>query len=130
MEKFYGKHNLINPKIRTWEDIEKLDGLIDMEINFINIKVDNILKKKALAMFKISKIIELGYGGNLSKEELENQDIKKYIIDYNHTTKHFDIIELVEMFFYTALTFKSRKDAEEFLTYPSNVELIKDYLLI
>ena len=92
------------------------------------------IEKSALALLKIHQLIEVGYGGNVTKEEDLNSKILKYYIGYyfgdsvNNKKAKFNI--------YTGLTkhspirFRTKEEAEEFLSYTENVQLLKDYFQI
>ena len=82
--------------------------------------------KSALALLKIHQLIEVGYGGNITKEEWEKAFELKYVISCTadksfpiHTTNCIHTI-----------AFHTKEQAEEFLKYTENVELVKDYFMI
>ena len=124
------ENNYKTPK--TWSELEnRTDINTDIFSNFDN---DTPIGKAALALIKIHQLVEVGYGGNVTKEEDLNSKILKYYIGYyfgdsvNNKKAKFNI--------YTGLTkhspirFRTKEEAEEFLSYPENVQLLKDYFMI
>ena len=142
----FGKENLQpKPKIKTWEDVKKQE---DVDCNFYTNKDDlaeylclkgwdvfgdhNKLINKLQATLKIAKLIELGYGGMVTKEE--------HITRRNlYTTDRFwaiwvngegkiectaveDCIDL--------LVFHEREQAQEFMSYPENRKLVEQYYML
>lgn len=89
--------------------------------------LDNItpIEKSALVLLKIHQLIEVGYGGNVITEEWKNIDRYKYIIS---ATLHVES----KMHFCSKnhIAFHTKEQAEEFLSYPENVQLLKDYFMI
>lgn len=142
MELLFGEENL-QPKIKTWEDIEK--RIIDDHIYPIRdgsyyektiIKefskyLDNTLIKKLLATYKIAKLIELDYGGMVTNEEWQEGILEKFMIysaaRANGSTKICTGSSYYQKFF---IAFHTNKQREEFISYPENVELIKNYYMI
>ena len=81
--------------------------------------------KSAIAMGKISQLMPY-YGGAITDEEWYNEDIPKYCIE-----RRFDSIRKI-MFYgtYTFLAFRTNEQRDRFMSYPENVQLVKDYLMI
>lgn len=158
IEGIFGKENLQSkPKIRTWEDVEKQgyyvqqrclydldqdgkgkDNDMLLAIAYDNDFSDKIILK-AVATLKIAKLIELGYGGMVTDEEWKDLNIPKYWIDYHPTCQDekdkFQIsldedgdAELSTQKHF--ITFHTQQQAEEFMSYPENVELVKQYYMI
>lgn len=82
--------------------------------------------KSALALLKIHQLIEAGYGGNLSNEELGSEDI--YYISYYIPNKELLVTD--GGLYKSHIAFHTEKQATEFLSYPENVQLLKDYFMI
>lgn len=131
LENKFGKHNLQpKPKIRTWSDVEKekdsYKSMIGYLLSFSN---DVKLNKKLAATLQIQKLIELGYGGTVTAEEWkkDGQDKGFYSVWANaegeiECTLVYDSIEFI--------SFHTRTQAEEFISYPENRELVKMYHLL
>lgn len=102
------------------------DKMIDMSCAVgVNLK----LAKSALALLKIHQLIEVGYGGNVTNEEWNNNiRLKKYIIILFGTS--FVVDEKMYTSEKSHIAFHTREQAEEFLSYPENIQLLKDYFMI
>lgn len=88
------------------------------------------IEKSALAILKIRDLIEIGYGGNVSTKDWNKQSIPKWVIDFG---EHFDDIRVTftaSPQFYSHIAFYSEKQAKEFLKYPENVQLLKEYFML
>lgn len=127
-------------KVNIWKDIKRISGVyIDLESN---IKADPCAKllasdrnklmyinekhaKSALAMAQISQLMPY-YGGPITKEEWNNPGIYKYCIENNSNsidlTLHNNKVEF--------LAFHTLEQRRKFMSYPENVQLVKDYLMI
>ena len=127
-------------KVNIWEDIKRISGVyIDLESN---IKADPCAKllasdrnklmyinekhaKSALAMAQISQLMPY-YGGPITKEEWNNPGIYKYCIENNSNsidlTLHNNKVEF--------LAFHTLEQRRRFMSYPENVQLVKEYLMI
>ena len=95
-----------------------------------NIPVDDSpIEKSALALLKIHQLIEVSYGGNVINDEWIDRDITKYFISFsNDNIIGIEKTILSEEFSHIA--FHTKEQAEEFLSYPENIELLKDYFTI
>lgn len=87
------------------------------------------IEKSALALLKIYQLIEVGYGGNVSKEEFFDERTMKFIINLDKLEDRFHIYQGINMM-NTHIAFHSYEQAEEFLSYPENVQLLRDYFMI
>ena len=129
------------PKIpKTWNDLinshltEESYCTIGFEINKNNLNLfeecgNTFIEKSALALLKIHQLIEVGYGGNVTIEEWNTmKDI--YQIDYEVHSNTIRISNSVCMRFFTPIAFHTQEQAKVFLSYPENVELLKDYFMI
>ena len=83
------------------------------------------IKKAASALIKILQLIENCYGGNVTNEEWSSNK-KKYAINY--ANGDFVINTLITTRHH--VTFYTWEQAEEFLSYPENVQLLKEYFMI
>lgn len=93
---------------------------------------DTPIEKSALAFIKILKLIEVGYGGNVTNKdyiELELFNEYLYHITYNTTDKEFEILANCSTQ-HTPIMFHTKEQAKEFLSYPENIQLLKDYFII
>lgn len=115
------------PKI--WDDIKECDVEILNAIRALesNGPINHIVKS-ALALLKINRLIEAGYGGNITNEEWAPVHVYHYTINYNKYKRKFDIYESQNNKYHVA--FHTKNQAEEFLSRPENVELLKDYFMI
>lgn len=136
MENIFGKENLQpEPIIKTWEDVERVYPNIKEEVDSLNRSItnclvfDNKIDAKLKAIIKIQKLIELGYGGVVSKEEWLNEENPKSVIKcttdikprlYNDTV--YDDIQFV--------AFHTDKQRNEFMSYPENRTLVEQYYMI
>lgn len=85
------------------------------------------IEKSALALLKIHQLIEVGYGGNITNEERENKN-GAYFVYYSFSRKDFIIAYDVTV--KQSIAFHTKEQAKEFLKYPENVQLLKDYFMI
>ena len=141
MKKIFGEENLLHePKNKTWRDIiVNSHNIYDKELNpncgnaliccITNKELRDKINLKTQATIKIAKLIELGYGGMITDEEWENENKSKWVINCDLIKeKKFEILELfLDKFF---IAFHEESQAEEFMSYPENVELLKQYYMI
>lgn len=122
LEEKYGKHNLKD--IKTWNDID--DEYIKIETQHF----DNKLIRQAVALLQIKKLIELGYGGNVSSKDLIETSKRKAFIYHDYKTKRY-CVEIADSININAIiVFYSKEYADEFLTYGENLELLNDYFIV
>lgn len=136
MNKRYGSHNL-NPKpIRTWKDVKDyLEIIPDFKEIVHNLDMgccDQKVVNKIIATYKISRIIELGYGGQVSDEGNKDRHIIKFVIvpceekdgsvGFEIYTTSYSVDKVV--------TFHSNAQAEEFITHDSNLRLLAQYYMM
>lgn len=112
--------------IKTWDELVKrqefLTCYVDIDGNGCSTAGSNI-EKSALALLKISQLIGTCYGGNVT--EWEYPCVDKYIIT---PTLHIEKVNYKS--FKSHIAFHTKEQAEEFLKYPENVQLLKDYFMI
>lgn len=125
----------IQPVIKTWEDIRREYGDLDYDVSFdverqsdkyIGSVPYNIIEK-AIATCKIAQLIDLGYGGIVNDNEWRDSTSKfaicpdssnrLEIIRIRNGAKHF-------------VAFRDYFKAEEFMSYPQNITLLKQYYII
>lgn len=131
------EQNSKDPK--TWND------LVKSEKYYCNtIKIDHNgdgyafpgrdIEKSALALLKIYQLIEVGYGGNVTNNEWEDTDIKKWYlipkVHYFFNEEIFDTVYAWNRSYKRAIAFHTGEQAIEFLKYPENVQLLKDYFML
>lgn len=125
------KHKSKIPK--TWSDTRFNSSFIVYELSYIDNDKDYILtstgispiERSALALLKIHQLIEVGYGGNVSNEEWNNNEWK---FTYQYTKTGIDIISTCNS--KNIIAFHTKEQADEFLLYSENIELLKDYFMI
>ena len=138
MSDLFGKENL-SPKsqIKTWYDVEKQGYYAEDEWVYedkASERVDAIVYKgpfrsqiinKAIATFKIAKLIELGYGGMVTNEEWNNNTYKWHIV-YDAQQNKYKVFW--ETLYKDPLSFHTEEQAIEFLE--NNRDLLDDYNMI
>lgn len=87
------------------------------------------IEKSALALLKIHQLIEVGYGGNVNDWEWKDMSITKWRIGFD-CDGEIMIDYCVSPIAYTPIAFHTKEQAEEFLKYPENIQLLKDYFII
>ena len=117
-------------KSKTWSD-----SLFTVyELSYIDNDKDYVLtstgispiERSALALLKIHQLIEIGYGGNITDEEWKEHTKIKYTIEL----KDKKLICSYTYHFKSHIAFHTKEQAEEFLKYSENVQLLKDYFMI
>lgn len=121
--------------IKTWEDIVKMDNryhqLIDEIIRSGYSSLwDSKIINKVIATLKISKIIEFGYGGMITNEEWKDDELDKYTIEWLDEANYPFITCHSSRFRDDFASFHTKQQAQEFLSYPENVELFKNYNMV
>lgn len=81
--------------------------------------------KSAIAMAQISQLLPY-YGGVITDEEWCNP-IPKYCITRNNGNR---IEQTTRYYSYSFLAFHEKEQRDKFMSYPENVQLVKDYLMI
>lgn len=131
------EQNSKDPK--TWNDLVKSE-----KYHCNTIKIDHNgdgyafpgrdIEKSALALLKIYQLIEVGYGGNVTNDEWDDTDMKKWYITpnvlYFFNEEIFDIVYAWNRSYKRVIAFHTGEQAKEFLKYPENVQLLKDYFMI
>lgn len=139
LEVTFGTHNL-NPKpqIKTWEDVidnekfEEIDSTyVELEDFLINKDMDNKLRNKILATYQIQQLINLSYGGMVSEEEWNDCNIPKYsLLPREWMGKDFDVVEVYCKQQMNFISFHTKQQSEEFMSYESNRRLVEQYFMM
>ena len=140
--KLFGEENLQpEPKIKTWEDVVKYTLVNPLTVlesaGYAEDICDEKIGNKVEATLKIAKLIELGYGGMITEEEWKlsssytsETTIWTIVCEYKAESKepqfriarNWDQPELV--------SFHTKEQAEEFMSYPENRKLVEQYYMI
>ena len=129
----YGKHNLWGePKVKTWSDMDKcfpngLHNNIKIDVPFWYQKINSEkIKNSCIAALKISKLLDLSYGGIITSKEWEDETIVKYNIECIAG----NIVCNEVRHNYGFISFRTDKMRKEFMSHKENVELIKQFFMI
>lgn len=118
---------------KTWSELIKSKTTLEYKISVCNKHEQHVfvstspIEKAALALLKIHQLIEVGYGGNINKEEWECPINAIYWIS---TDGDSFTIETTYDYPFCRIAFHTKSQAKEFLSYPENVQLLKDYFMI
>lgn len=116
------------PKVpKTWSDIkeeEKFQGNAAIVVNKEEL-IETPIIKSTNALLKIHQLIEVGYGGNAIK----TPDNNTICIIYDFHTNMF-MVNVCSSLWRSHIIFHTKEQAEEFLKYPENIQLLKDYFMI
>lgn len=125
------RENKPKPKIpKTWSDTLSNSNFTLYERSYIDNYKDYVLTsteispiaRSIIALLRIRQRIEVGYGGNVTNEEWEKAYIISCTADKIFTVHATNCIHTI--------AFHTKEQAEEFLKYPENVQLLKDYFMI
>lgn len=120
---------------KTWKELKDSYKTKSQYIK-ITIKGDAVsviagttpIEKSALALLKINQLIEVGYGGNVPiHDRLAVIGNNYYDIDINEKCEFEAHVVALPT---SHIVFHTKEQAEEFLSYPENVQLLKDYYMI
>ena len=90
---------------------------------------DSPIEKSVKALLKIHQLIEFGYGGNVTYNYFENQ--VTYGITHSGDSNSFEAHQIADIYEYSPhIHFHTKEQAEEFLKYPENIQLLRDYFQI
>lgn len=112
-----------NPK--TWTELKNTKGVCGLPLGCTasmnemaaGTEKGTAIEKSALALIKICKLIEIGYGGNATKN------------GWCITVKDNSFCTYQTFYTFTPFKFHTKEQAEEFLLYPENIQLLKDYFM-
>ena len=143
LERTFGKGNLQqpSPKIKTWKDVaiynpELWDFINNLGREISNCPyIDSKLYKKLVAAIHIKKLIELSYGGMVSEEEWKNEEWYKCVVLPSSQEEFLSLYEEDGFSFIDVrqyqdkqfIAFHTHDQREEFMSYPENVKLVKEY---
>ena len=139
LEDLFEKDNLNPIKIRTWDDVLRFKlgkGFDDMLQNYSNDLTCNIgdskLVDKLIATIKITKIIEYGFDGLFTKQDLDEQcaftiRLKRNIGNYIYGND-FNFEICTDHKSCDLLSFRSGELAQEFIK--NNNVLLKQYFML
>lgn len=111
----------------TWAELEAR-GLTDA------IRIDSDFpfqttneEESALALVKMRNLIDRSYGGNPTFEEKSDGTKEFYFVDFDEhgATKAVRRYECIE-----PIAFYTKEQAERFISYPENVELLRSYYFV
>lgn len=142
--KWVKEQKLKTPK--TWNELTKTNNFHIYRVEhccmneyYLTTDGRTSIEKSALALLKIHQLIEVSYGGNVTNEEWGSKDSHPVVFTLNTHTLSF----MAVMPYWSSLNgkcdFKCRKEliafhtkeqAEEFLSYEENIQLLKDYFMI
>lgn len=95
---------------------------------------DTPIEKSALALLKIHQLIEVGYGGYPTKEDYDKANYEKLWTVRIYKTDDNDFIfgasPLDGECFKNNIAFHTIEQTNEFISYPENIQLLKDYFMI
>lgn len=123
------------PKI--WNDIKfkDLDGKLIEPLIMLegsdDVDSEYAVNKSVIASLKIHQLIEIGYGGNITRSESLDAQLLKYhiVLCYDCDGKaKFGIHYSTTV--HNHIAFHTEEQAMEFLSYPANISLLKDYFMI
>lgn len=120
------------PKVpKTWNELvtNKQVDIYTIQCNAFVYKNNPNIIKSALALLKIHQLIEVGYGGNVTNEEWYNDLEPKFII-VEKSKEDFADVCVRKQTHRTPIAFHTSEQAEEFLSYPENIQLLKDYFML
>ena len=118
--------------IKIWDDIEDkeerfnaiYEGMGDaVDYNFTDIE------KSAIAALKIHQLIEAGYGGVITEEENLKSGKKYCISPYVNNDFEYEGLKVLCALYLDdkTVSFHTEEQAKEFIKYPPNVQLLRDY---
>ena len=92
------------------------------------------IEKSALALLKIHQLIEVGYGGYPTKEDYDKANYERLWTVRIYKTDDNDFIfgatPLDGECFKNNIAFHTIEQTNEFISYPENIQLLKDYFMI
>lgn len=136
MEWLFDKEDLQpKPKIKTWEDVEfninehycKLDLALG---GILPTSKDDKLRLKIKAAYKITKLIELAYGGMVTEEEWKDKNCRKYTVEWHPQDRRKFVTADFNIGEYRFIAFHTSEQRDEFMSYESNWTLVEQYFMI
>ena len=124
-------------QITTWKDIPKVNGCYISNCNIVtgyegkpckknkNVYLTDKYAKSALALAQISQLMPY-YGGEITNEEWNNKSTKRYGIGVSRSI----IYKIVVFTARNILTFHTEEQLDRFMSFPENIQLVKDLYMI
>lgn len=134
-----------NPKVpKTWSEyihsisFDNISNRLSIDLkqrDFYGItNQDTPIEKSALALLKIHQLIEVSYGGYPTKKDYDNANYERLWTVRIYKTDDNDFIfgatPLDGECFKNNIAFHTIEQANEFISYPENIQLLKDYFMI
>lgn len=114
------------PKVpKIWDEIEHCNFEVWQAISNMDYGTIQPTIKSAVALLKIHHLVEVGYGGNITNEEWEVYNYKFSIFVKRSKIETGEFIKRKHH-----ISFHTPKQRDEFLSYPENIQLIKDFYMI
>lgn len=132
METLYGKENLEVSTGGCWSDLVKIHPELEYQLEGIKEYLDKAdfdvrVRDKILATFKISKVIDFFYGGQITDEEWSN-DSYKYVVEFDtNVNELYDETEVCASKYFIA--FRTKEERANFLSYRENESDAEDYFM-
>lgn len=125
-------------EINTWKDIKDVKGyyidfgssIAKIDSNRVenqnkNIFISKKYAKAALALAQISQLMPY-YDGEITNEEWLDKKIPKFtLVEWDG-----EIVEHVSYMRKEFISFHTKEQMEKFMSFPENVQLVKDYYMI
>lgn len=124
-------------EVCIWEDIKCISGIyIDSSSKLItahgclrdymdkNLFYSEKHAKASLALAQISQLMPY-YGGEITDEEWENSDLKYCIGVRKNSIELYTTIRLKDL-----VVFRTKEQRDKFLSFPENVQLVKDLYMV
>lgn len=128
-----------NKIFKTWNDIILNKTTFEYKLyypavddeNYFTYVGTNPIEESAIALLKIHQLIGIGYGGNLTNKEWITQNTK-YLITPICNKNSYKFIVTTTTFFTDKchIAFHTKEQAEEFLKYEENIQLLRNYFMI
>lgn len=117
---------------KTWSELVKFKqaDIYTIQCSSFVYKNNRNITNSALALLKINQLIEVGYGGNITNEEWVAQGCRKWVIVSDSNDGNFIVVTTRDSYMRKNPAFHTEEQAEEFLKYPENIQLLKDYFMI
>lgn len=131
MRWIFGEENLKSTP-KTWEELIELspscgDFEVEFDVDCKKYNIKPLVRNAMLATHKLTEIIEAGYGGVPSDDEMRDprKDIFNVFLDEEGKCR----IGVLNTEIYDLIVFRSLTLAEEFISHKSNQRLVRDYFM-
>lgn len=119
---------------KTWNEMTSKYCNVEVWQNISNMDYGSTepIVKSALALLKIYQLIEAGYGGLVTHSENIGTKMKHTIAPYVDNKFQYKGLKVLGTCYLDNrhISFHTKEQATEFLSYPENVQLLKDYFMI